>query len=46
MSVPNKPYGLRGGSPRKLKGLLLKKEAKDSGQEAKTTDVSHKLIIQ
>lgn len=39
MSVPNKPGGLRGGSSKKIEGLLLKEEARDSGHEAKTTDV-------
>lgn len=45
-SVPNKSYGLKGGSPRKIEGLLLKEESKDSGQETGKTDVSYKLIIQ
>lgn len=33
-------FKLRGGSSRKIEGLLLKGKAKDAGQEAKTTDVS------
>lgn len=41
MSVPDKPYGLRGSSPGKTEGLLLKREAKDAGQKAETTDVSY-----
>lgn len=35
-----KPYGQRGGYSEKIKGLLLREEAKDSGQEVKITDVS------
>lgn len=44
VSIPDKPYGLRGSSPGKMEGLLLKSEAKDAGQEAETTDVSYNWL--
>lgn len=40
VSVPNIPYGLRGGSPMKEEGLLLKGETKAAGQKAERADVS------